>query len=190
MEIFTTNHRGMTCVFVFAVTVVTKAPYSELRHLNRTERRTKGNRWRTDDPTAGIFWLLLATTKLGTKSAFWVPQGLSMHGPDQTRPDQDCRTNSLYWVGVSFLCRTVTGSTLEWGGKLSQLHFQYIFLKMDLKNNCTYGYIYVENKLCLTQAYDILRNSATFLGNAYLLSFESEEDQHYYRGTELEPGGD
>lgn len=69
--------------------LLTVASFSELRHLNRAqdERRTQEDRWQTDVPSAGIFWVLLATTKLGTKSAFWVPRGLGMQGLDQ-----GCRT--------------------------------------------------------------------------------------------------
>lgn len=91
--------------FVFVVVnygLILRMKTSELR----TERRTQENRWQTDVPTAGIFWVLLATTKLGTKSAFWVPQGLSMHGPDQ-----GCRTT------VSAVSRT----------RLSVVHCSYRF---------------------------------------------------------------
>lgn len=59
----------------------------------RKERRSGENRWQADLPTAGIFWVLLATTKLGTKSAFWTPEGgPSMHGPDRGLHVQDLST--------------------------------------------------------------------------------------------------
>lgn len=58
-----------------------KISETELRMDRRTTGKTKQMAGRR--PHSGGLLVLLATTKLGMKSAFWVLRGRSMHGPDR-----------------------------------------------------------------------------------------------------------